>query len=277
MIITPKDSVNTVLTAPVDQGAGGNPLNPWFVLDQALLTELQLKADLTETQPVSVASLPLPTGASTLTEQQTQTTELGAIKTAIETIDDWDESDRAKVNIIVGQAGVDSNAGAASAKTIRTITATDDLVVVATGAKADAIATDNTGSWSLISLLKRIALGVFSDGVAATQFTDIALSNADVSVVAAPAKLWGWNIINPNITPVYVKFWDATTASVTVGTTVPKMVLQIPPSGSVLFFSDRQAINDFATAITVACVTGIATASAGAPLTAIRAEIYTKT
>lgn len=31
----------------------------------ALLTELQLKADLTETQPISAASLPLPTGAST--------------------------------------------------------------------------------------------------------------------------------------------------------------------------------------------------------------------
>ncbi len=31
----------------------------------AVLTELQLKADLTETQPVSVASLPLPTGAAT--------------------------------------------------------------------------------------------------------------------------------------------------------------------------------------------------------------------
>lgn len=31
----------------------------------ALLTELQLKADLTETQPISAASLPLPTGAAT--------------------------------------------------------------------------------------------------------------------------------------------------------------------------------------------------------------------
>ena len=36
---------------------------------QALLTELQLKADVTETQPVSAASLPLPTGASTEAKQ----------------------------------------------------------------------------------------------------------------------------------------------------------------------------------------------------------------
>jgi len=34
-----------------------------------LLTELQLKADLTETQPVSVASLPLPSGAATSAKQ----------------------------------------------------------------------------------------------------------------------------------------------------------------------------------------------------------------
>lgn len=37
----------------------------------ALLTELQLKADLTETQPVSAASLPLPSGAATAANQQT--------------------------------------------------------------------------------------------------------------------------------------------------------------------------------------------------------------
>jgi len=42
----------------------------------SLLTELQLKADLTETQPVSVASLPLPTGAATEAKQDTAITQL---------------------------------------------------------------------------------------------------------------------------------------------------------------------------------------------------------
>lgn len=41
-----------------------------------LLTELQLKADLTETQPVSVASLPLPAGAATAARQDLLLTEL---------------------------------------------------------------------------------------------------------------------------------------------------------------------------------------------------------
>jgi len=51
-----------------------------------LLIELQLKADLSETQPVSVASLPLPTGASTLLEQQTQSITLSNIYAGLGTV-----------------------------------------------------------------------------------------------------------------------------------------------------------------------------------------------
>lgn len=45
----------------------------------ALLAELQLKADLTETQPVSVATLPLPTGAATAANQATANASLSSI------------------------------------------------------------------------------------------------------------------------------------------------------------------------------------------------------
>lgn len=45
----------------------------------SLLTELQLKADLTETQPVSVASLPLPSGAATEAKQDTGNSSLATI------------------------------------------------------------------------------------------------------------------------------------------------------------------------------------------------------
>jgi hypothetical protein len=47
----------------------------------AVLTELQLKADLTETQPVSVASLPLPSGAATAGNQNTINTSIGTVAT----------------------------------------------------------------------------------------------------------------------------------------------------------------------------------------------------
>jgi len=54
----------------------------------ALITELQLKADLTETQPVSAASLPLPSGAAISANQQTDAltdTELRASDISVET------------------------------------------------------------------------------------------------------------------------------------------------------------------------------------------------
>lgn len=48
-----------------------------------LLAELQLKADLTETQPVSVASLPLPTNAATSALQTTGNSSLSSLDTKL--------------------------------------------------------------------------------------------------------------------------------------------------------------------------------------------------
>lgn len=49
-----------------------------------------------------------------------------AIKTAVELIDDWDETDRAKVNPIVGQAGIAAGAGAVGMTVPRVTLASDD-------------------------------------------------------------------------------------------------------------------------------------------------------
>lgn len=77
------------------------------------------------------------------------TTLLDAIKTAVEAMDDWDESDRAKVNLIAGQAGIAAGAGAISAATPRvtpagygyeTVAASQTAQVLgATGAAGDLI------------------------------------------------------------------------------------------------------------------------------------------
>lgn len=56
--------------------------------------------------------------------------------TALQIMDDWDETDRAKVNLIVGQAGVAGGAGASSALTQRVAIATDANAIVET-ASAD--------------------------------------------------------------------------------------------------------------------------------------------
>lgn len=51
--------------------------------------------------------------------------------------------------------------------------------------------------------------------------------------VTARIVLRGWNIINPNTYPVYLKFYDVNYTSVTVGTTAIKSTLMIPALGSV--------------------------------------------
>ena len=50
---------------------------------------------------------------------------------ALQILDDWDESDRAKVNVIVGQAGITAGAGAVAANTPRATLASDDPAVAA--------------------------------------------------------------------------------------------------------------------------------------------------
>jgi len=51
---------------------------------------------------------------------------LAAIRTSVEIMDDWDESDRAKVNPIVGQAGIAAGAGAVGVTVPRVTLASDD-------------------------------------------------------------------------------------------------------------------------------------------------------
>ena len=76
-------------------------------------------------------------------------TSANAIQTAVEAIDDWDESDRAKVNLIAGQAGITANAGAAAANTPRVTLASDDPGV----AKLGEIETTNNANQVLLGTI----------------------------------------------------------------------------------------------------------------------------
>lgn len=112
---------------------------------QGIASMVALKVDGSAvTQPISAASLPLPSGASTALLQTAGNAHLSNIFTLLETelepyiiasstslgvIDDWDESDRAKVNLIVGQAGIASGAGVVGATVPRVTLASDDPAV----------------------------------------------------------------------------------------------------------------------------------------------------
>lgn len=67
-----------------------------------------------------------------------------AIAASLSVIDDWDETDRAKVNIIAGQAGVAAGSGTVSALTQRVVLATDVALPTGTNTLGSVKITDGT-------------------------------------------------------------------------------------------------------------------------------------
>lgn len=110
----------------------------------------------------------------TIATDDTVATDLTAIKTAIQIIDDWDETDRAKINPIVGQAGVQGGSGAISANSQRVTIATDDTV-----------ATDLTAIRTAVQIMDDWDNGA-SDGASVSG--DVAHDTADAG---EPVKIGG--------------------------------------------------------------------------------------
>ncbi|HEX9831998.1 MAG TPA: hypothetical protein VGA66_02735, partial [Mycobacterium sp.] len=118
--------------------------------------------------------------------------------TALQIVDDWDESDRAKVNPIAGQAGVAAGSGTVSALTQRVTIATDDAVSTAlVGVAHDAAATSVNPA--LVGLYSSAAAptGVSTDGDAvrawglANGSQVVQLANAGVLAVSGSGTATG--------------------------------------------------------------------------------------
>jgi hypothetical protein len=108
-----------------------------------------------------------------------------------------------------------------------------------------------------------------------------ALSNTPFTIKTSPGSVMGWNFINVNPVTVYVKFYNAVIANVTVGTTAPLLTIAIPPgvmTNAAFHFQESSSIPQevFDTAISIACVTGLADNNNTAPSTAIHASVRYK-
>lgn len=215
---------------------------------------------------------------------------------SLSVIDDWDETNRAAVNLIVGQAGVAAGAGAVGATVQRVTLASDDPAVVAVQLLDDAVVTDDNAFTPATT--KVHMAGFFADetstdsvdegdGGAARMtldrrqitvpqphatggcdiFRSLDLDETEEEVKGSAGTVYGWYIANRAAATTYVKFYNATAASVVVGTTTPVLTLPIPGNTS-----DDVGANmlgglgiKFDTAITVAATTGVADADTGAP------------
>lgn len=233
-------------------------------------------------------ALPLPSGAATAANQSTANTSLASIDTQAQAIaasagvmDDWDESDRAKVNLIASQAGVDGDSGVKSAKTLRVVIATDQpqltnkLLVTPDANSAVNVAQINgvtplmgagntgTGSPRVTIASDQVAIPVKQNpqtsGGCSTASGSI--QAAATSIKASAGQLYSLIIGNSNTAPVYAQLFDLATGSVTLGTTTPKMSIFVPAGGALVWALDSGIA--FATAITIAFTTS--RAGSGAP------------
>ena len=107
-------------------------------------------------------------------------------------------------------------------------------------------------------------------------YRDDNLRTSAVTINAAPSDLYGWNIINPNSTAVYIKFYD-TTGTVTIGTSTVRKTLLVPAMSTVVMGSStargqsQMVVN---TGLKMAVTTEMADSGTTAPVTAVYAEIF---
>lgn len=116
---------------------------------------------------------------------------------------------------------------------------------------------------------------------ALARYRDTALAATKQEVKATQGNVYGLSVVNVNTVPVYVKFYNAASANVTVGTTTPQHVVAVPAGdgttpGLFFFPSDIAPLFSFGTGCTIAAVTGLADNSTAAPSTAIMVEIQYK-
>lgn len=110
-------------------------------------------------------------------------------------------------------------------------------------------------------------LPVAADGC--TIFRSIDIDETEEEVKATAGTVYGIWFSNMATSTRFLKFYNATAANVTVGTTTPALTLAMPGNASddvSGVFSLPQGIK-FDTAITVAATTGIADNDTGAPAT----------
>jgi hypothetical protein len=82
-------------------------------------------------------------------------------------------------------------------------------------------------------------------------------------IKATAGKLYGWYLYNDGAAEAYVKFYNATAANVTVGTTTPVLTIPVPAGAAAnVEYTNGLA---FSTAICIAATTAVADNDTGAP------------
>lgn len=227
------------------------------------------------TQPVSAATLPLPSGAATAANQTTANGLLTTIDTDTSTIAGAVSGTEMQVDVVT--SALPSGAATAALQTsseaiLTTIDADTSALAGCVGGteiQVDVVGSLPAGTNAIgklaansgvdigdVDVLSLPAVNIArnatsTDGV--TYFRDADVDNTAQVLKAAAGLLKGYFIHNPNTTTVYVHFYNVASGSVTVGTTTPNMTFGIPAEQSANLAWEPGI--EFSTAITYAATT----------------------
>jgi hypothetical protein len=100
--------------------------------------------------------------------------------------------------------------------------------------------------------------------MALNTYRTIDLDETEELVKGSPGQVRGWFITNQASSTRYIKFYDATLAGTTVGTTTPKITIPLEADQAANIFFGDEGIQ-FDVAISIAATTGLADNDTGAP------------
>lgn len=98
------------------------------------------------------------------------------------------------------------------------------------------------------------------------------LTSTKHEVKVGDGNLLGWNIINPNASAIYVKFYEDLIANVIVGTTTPKLTIMVPANGTV-YVAPNCVQEFFLDGIVMAATTGSADSDNTNPGSAVHVHV----
>ncbi len=209
-------------------------------LEAAISTEVQcdivgaLPAGTNNIGDVDVLTCALPTGASTSAKQDTAQTSFDAIKTAVEILDNAIAGNEMQVDVLTMPTTAVSQSGTWTVQPGNTANTTPWLTTPTPA---------TSGGLSI--------------------YRTIDLDESEEEVKASAGQLFGWYLYNAAASARYLKFYNATAANTTVGTTAPVLTIPVAAGAAAnVEFSNGIA---FGTAISAAVTTGLADNDTGAP------------
>jgi len=136
------------------------------------------------------------------------------------------------------------------------------------GTAANGLDVDITRVAAGANLIGDVGLSGARTSGGTTIYKNIDVDESEDAVKASAGQIYWIHAMNLSAATLFLKFYDATVATVVVGTTVPDLTFPLPTQGDTNGAGFTLSIPNgiaFGTAITVAATTGIADADSGAP------------